>query len=239
MHVLSHWPYHVRSHRLRWERPRRYVLHRIWRYPTQTVFSEKYPWRRQILDWPRDAIMPSASHQKRICLLWWWRCQFLCWNFANALRAKGFLVANVNAHDAKKQRENLQASTDRIDLMKMSPPCSFHCSTILSITDAWRKTLIKGIVVDVLGLITASRCFMPSGENEVRITCLFGDYENSLTNSLAFFLPDRGQVSLTYATFEKRIAWSEGYLWRCFPGSRRQHPPVQCLHTSPSLGGGP
>ena len=38
-------------------------------------------------------------------------------NFANALRAKGFLVANVNAHDAKKQRETLQASTDRIDLM--------------------------------------------------------------------------------------------------------------------------
>ena len=38
-------------------------------------------------------------------------------NFANALRSKGFLVANVNAHDAKKQRENLQASTDRIDLM--------------------------------------------------------------------------------------------------------------------------
>jgi hypothetical protein len=26
-------------------------------------------------------------------------------------------VANVNAHDAKKQRENLQASTDRLDLM--------------------------------------------------------------------------------------------------------------------------
>ena len=26
-------------------------------------------------------------------------------------------MANVNAHDAKKQRENLQASTDRIDLM--------------------------------------------------------------------------------------------------------------------------
>src|SRR6056300_683574 len=38
-------------------------------------------------------------------------------NFANALRTKGFLVANVNAHDAKKQRVNLQASTDRIDLM--------------------------------------------------------------------------------------------------------------------------
>ena len=38
-------------------------------------------------------------------------------NFANTLRAKGWLVANVNAYDAKKQRENLQASTDRIDLM--------------------------------------------------------------------------------------------------------------------------
>jgi len=38
-------------------------------------------------------------------------------NFANALRAKGWLVAGVNAHDAKKQRENLQASTDRLDLM--------------------------------------------------------------------------------------------------------------------------
>jgi transposase len=38
-------------------------------------------------------------------------------NFANTLRANGWLVANVNAHDAKKQRENLQASTDRVDLM--------------------------------------------------------------------------------------------------------------------------
>ena len=38
-------------------------------------------------------------------------------NFAFALREKGFLVANVNSHDAKKQRENLQASTDRVDLM--------------------------------------------------------------------------------------------------------------------------
>lgn len=38
-------------------------------------------------------------------------------NFANALLNKGWLVANVNAHDAKKQRENLQASTDRLDLM--------------------------------------------------------------------------------------------------------------------------
>ena len=38
-------------------------------------------------------------------------------NFANTIRTNGWLVANVNAHDAKKQRENLQASTDRLDLM--------------------------------------------------------------------------------------------------------------------------
>ncbi len=38
-------------------------------------------------------------------------------NFAHTIRSKGWLVANVNAHDAKKQRENLQASTDRLDLM--------------------------------------------------------------------------------------------------------------------------
>ena len=38
-------------------------------------------------------------------------------NFANTLRTNGWLVANVNAHDAKQQRENLQASTDRLDLM--------------------------------------------------------------------------------------------------------------------------
>ena len=38
-------------------------------------------------------------------------------NFVSTLRSKGFLVANVNAHDAKKQRVSVQASTDRIDLM--------------------------------------------------------------------------------------------------------------------------
>jgi len=38
-------------------------------------------------------------------------------NFANALRSQGWLVAHVNARDAKKQRQNLQASTDRLDLM--------------------------------------------------------------------------------------------------------------------------
>lgn len=38
-------------------------------------------------------------------------------NFIECLRDKGWLVAGVNPHDAKKQRKNLQASTDRLDLM--------------------------------------------------------------------------------------------------------------------------
>jgi transposase len=37
-------------------------------------------------------------------------------NFVNTLRSKGWLVAGVNAHDAKKQRANMQASTDHLDL---------------------------------------------------------------------------------------------------------------------------
>ena len=38
-------------------------------------------------------------------------------NFVHSLRSMGWLVASVNAYEAKKQRENLQASTDRLDLM--------------------------------------------------------------------------------------------------------------------------
>jgi transposase len=38
-------------------------------------------------------------------------------NFVHALRSKGWLVASVNAHDAKKQRESIQASTDQLDLL--------------------------------------------------------------------------------------------------------------------------
>jgi transposase len=38
-------------------------------------------------------------------------------NFVTTLRCQGWLVAGVNAHDAKQQRDNLQASTDRLDLM--------------------------------------------------------------------------------------------------------------------------
>ena len=38
-------------------------------------------------------------------------------NFVRTLRSGGWLVANVNARDAKDQRSNLQASTDRLDLI--------------------------------------------------------------------------------------------------------------------------
>jgi transposase len=38
-------------------------------------------------------------------------------NFVSTLRSRDWLVAGVNAHDAKKQRANMQASTDRLDLM--------------------------------------------------------------------------------------------------------------------------
>jgi transposase len=38
-------------------------------------------------------------------------------NFVNTLRSGGWIVAGVNAHDAKEQRANMQASTDRLDLM--------------------------------------------------------------------------------------------------------------------------
>jgi transposase len=38
-------------------------------------------------------------------------------NFVNTLRSGGWIVAGVNAHDAKEQRANIQASNDRLDLM--------------------------------------------------------------------------------------------------------------------------
>jgi hypothetical protein len=55
-------------------------------------------------------------------------------NFVSTLRCKGFVVANVNAHDAKKQRGNVQASTDRIDLMGIATMllnCRANCGPAL------------------------------------------------------------------------------------------------------------
>ena len=52
-------------------------------------------------------------------------------NFIAALRSENWLVAGVNAHDAKIQRDNMQASTDRLDLMgicKMLLSCRGNCA---------------------------------------------------------------------------------------------------------------
>ncbi len=44
-------------------------------------------------------------------------CGTFSLNFAYTLRERGFPVIGVNAGDAKKQRENVQASTDELDLL--------------------------------------------------------------------------------------------------------------------------
>ncbi len=52
-------------------------------------------------------------------------------NFIAALRLENWLVAGVNAHDAKTHRENMQASTDQLDLLgisKMLFSCRGNCS---------------------------------------------------------------------------------------------------------------
>jgi len=52
-------------------------------------------------------------------------------NFITALRSDKWLVAGVNAHDAKTYRENMQASTDSLDLLgisKMLINCRGNCS---------------------------------------------------------------------------------------------------------------
>jgi transposase len=67
-------------------------------------------------------------------------------NFVSTLRSKGFVVANVNAHDAKKQRGNIQASTDRIDLMGIATMllnCRGNCSPAQSGTYRNLRLLVR------------------------------------------------------------------------------------------------
>ena len=59
---------------------------------------------------------------------------------------KGWLVAGVNAHDAKKQRVNLQASTDRIDLMGIATMllnCRANCCPAASGIYRNLRTLVR------------------------------------------------------------------------------------------------
>ena len=67
-------------------------------------------------------------------------------NFVSSLRGQGFLVANVNAHDAKKQRGSVQASTDRIDLMgiaSMLLNCRANCRPAQSGIYRNLRTLVR------------------------------------------------------------------------------------------------
>jgi len=67
-------------------------------------------------------------------------------NFVSTLRCKGFVVANVNAHDAKKQRGNVQASTDRIDLMGIASlllNCRANCCPVQSGIYGNLRTLVR------------------------------------------------------------------------------------------------
>jgi transposase len=67
-------------------------------------------------------------------------------NFITALRSEKWLVAGVNAHEAKKQRENIQASTDRLDLLgicKMLLSCRGNCSPAQSGIHLNLRTLVR------------------------------------------------------------------------------------------------
>jgi len=67
-------------------------------------------------------------------------------NFIFALRSENLLVAGVNAHDAKKQRENMQACTDRLDLMgicKLLKSCRGNCSPAQSRDYLNLRTLVR------------------------------------------------------------------------------------------------
>jgi transposase len=67
-------------------------------------------------------------------------------NFVSTLRGKGYVVANVNAHDAKKQRVNMQASTDRIDLMGIATMllnCRANCCPAQSGIYRNLRTLVR------------------------------------------------------------------------------------------------
>jgi transposase len=67
-------------------------------------------------------------------------------NFVSTLRCKGYVVADVNAHDAKKQRVNMQASTDRIDLMGIATMllnCRANCCPAQSGIYRNLRTLVR------------------------------------------------------------------------------------------------
>jgi transposase len=92
-------------------------------------------------------------------------------NFVSTLRSKGWLVANVNAHDAKKQRSNIQASTDRIDLMGIATlllNCRANCCPAqsgiygnLRTLFRHRRRLVQMLTEVKIGYMELSMSFFP------------------------------------------------------------------------------
>ncbi len=105
-------------------------------------------------------------------------------NFITALRSDNWLVAGVNAHDAKTYRENIQASTDCLDLLgisKMLLNCRGNCSPAQS-----------GIYLDLRMLVRQRRKLvkMATGiKNRIHTTVdrIFPDFLNENKSGIAPF----------------------------------------------------
>jgi hypothetical protein len=107
----------VRSHGLCQKGSFGHVLQRTRRYSSQAVFREEFSGR---LTYLIDQVTCSCRRRgikKEHVFLGGEDANSFAENFVSTLRVKGWLVAGVNVHDDRKQQVNLQASTDRIDLM--------------------------------------------------------------------------------------------------------------------------
>ena len=68
-------------------------------------------------------------------------CGSFSLNFITALARRGFLVVGVHAQTAKKQRENFQASTDKLDLLGIAKMIMDHRGTTRSLPVGEEKKL--------------------------------------------------------------------------------------------------
>lgn len=57
-------------------------------------------------------------------------CGTFSFNFIHGLRESGFTVIGINAKDAKQQRENMQASTDQLDLLGIAKLLLNRCGAV-------------------------------------------------------------------------------------------------------------
>jgi hypothetical protein len=70
-----------------------------------------------MLQWIGQGAPEGVPHQARACLFRGEDCGTFSLNFIHGLRGQGLVVLGVNAKEAKEQRENMQASTDELDLL--------------------------------------------------------------------------------------------------------------------------